>query len=98
MTIRQESRYRRCETLTDTDGKSYVTWSTTREYPHYPDDRFYKVEPGDRIDNLSYKFFGDPQYFWVIAEYNKLPFPLPLVPGTILRFPSVTRLMIEVLE
>ena len=97
MIIPKESRYRRCELLRDPENRRYLARMETRKYPCAPDDRFYMVQPGDRVDNLAYKFFGDSQYWWVICEMNDILFPLPLEPGTILRYPSMGRLLLEVL-
>ena len=30
-------------------------------------------EPGDRLDKLASRAYGDPKYWWVIARYNHKP-------------------------
>jgi hypothetical protein len=49
----------------------------------------YKV--GDRLDHLAARFFGEDQYWWVIALVNDINYPFAsggLVPGRVLRIPS----------
>jgi len=50
----------------------------------------YTVVQGDRLDRLSYKFFGRPDLWWAIVEYNpELQNFINLAPGTVLRVPNV---------
>ena len=62
------------------------------------DDFFYTVKYGDRIDLLAYRFYGSPDLWWVIADYNDLRFPLVLEVGTVLRCPSYDHLFMDLLE
>lgn len=69
-----ESRYHGLptNTLIRPDG-SRVTYLQRRFVP--PSDRFallfeHAVEQGDRIDNLSAQYLGDPEQFWRICDAN----------------------------
>ena len=44
------------------------------EVPLSSDDNYIITQDGDRLDNLSYEFYNDTQYWWVIlaANPNKL--------------------------
>jgi len=54
--------------------------------------QFYQVLQGDRIDNLAFKFYGDPLRWWVIADANPQRMDWgSLVPGEIIRVPTVVQ-------
>ena len=45
---------------------------------------------GDRLDQLSYKYFNRPDMWWAIIEYNpEIRDFFNLTPGTYLRIPNV---------
>ncbi len=47
-----------------------------------------------RLDLISQKAYGTPNLWWVIAEFNGINDPLfDLRPGTILRIPSLDRVL-----
>lgn len=43
---------------------------------------------GDRLDKLANRFYGDDEYWWVIALANGIGYPLGIQPGTEVRIPS----------
>ena len=43
---------------------------------------------GDRFYNLAHKYYGDPQYWWVIAWYNKRPTESHVKIGDVVRIPT----------
>tara|TARA_B100000519_G_C14139842_1_gene389304 strand:- start:591 stop:887 length:297 start_codon:yes stop_codon:yes gene_type:complete len=48
---------------------------TTPTYPSFarkPTDLYVFSREGDRLDLLSQEFYGDPRYWWVIAEANHI--------------------------
>lgn len=50
----------------------------------------YLFKLGDRLDHLASRFFGDDQYWWVIALCNNIIYPFAsggLIPGRILKIP-----------
>lgn len=50
----------------------------------------YTVADSDRLDALALRFLGDETRWWEIMDYNpEIQDPLHLVPGTVLRMPSV---------
>lgn len=53
-------------------------------------DQYVTVVSGDRLDNLADKHLGAPEYWWIIADWNDIRFPLVLTVGTTLRMPSRT--------
>ena len=53
------------------------------------DDLQYTVLGFDRIDQLSYKFYGSPVLWWVIAAANNMELlPNALYIGQVLRIPA----------
>jgi len=68
------SRYLNVETtkLVLPDGTE-IAYLARRFVP--PPDRFallqqYQVAEGDRLDNLTARFFGDPEQFWRLCDAN----------------------------
>jgi hypothetical protein len=45
---------------------------------------------GERLDSISYKYYKNSEYWWLIVEYNpQLNDFIDIAPGTILRIPNV---------
>ncbi|MFZ4583136.1 MAG: LysM peptidoglycan-binding domain-containing protein [Paludibacter sp.] len=45
---------------------------------------------GERLDQIAYKYYKRPGYWWIIPEYNPSITNLnEITPGTILRIPNV---------
>ena len=51
-------------------------------------DTYYRVDTQDRMDLPATAYYGDPNFWWVIAEANNLDLPTDLQPGSIIRIPS----------
>lgn len=43
---------------------------------------------GTKYFNLAYEFYGDPQYWWVIAWYNLRPLEVDFRPGDVVIIPT----------
>lgn len=85
------SRYAGNEIL---DGNHYATWSdpTTRDTlgPDILDGVQcveHVIELGERLDTLASRYYGDEEYWWVIALANRIQDPLNLSVGRRLRIP-----------
>ena len=35
-----------------------------------------RVEQGDNLDNLAEHYYGRPDYYWIIADFNRIQDPL----------------------
>tara|TARA_R100001082_G_C4257880_1_gene114299 strand:- start:114 stop:410 length:297 start_codon:yes stop_codon:yes gene_type:complete len=80
------------------EGDKYETWRGPY-LDKQPDDLYIFSREGDRLDLLSQEFYGDPRYWWVIAEANHLgKGSFAVRPGLQLRIPRSTELMFEKLE
>jgi len=61
-----------------------------------PDDLLYELQMHDRIDNLSFQFYRDPRYEWIIKRVNDIRiWPLDAHPGTTIRIPRISRMISE---
>ena len=45
------------------------------------------VQSGDRMYKLAFEHYGDTQYWWLIAWYNKKPTDFHLKPGDVIDIP-----------
>lgn len=55
----------------------------------HPQDTEYTVIGGDRIDNLAYRFYGDPTLWFVLAVANNMELlPVDMNVGDIIRIPA----------
>jgi len=52
--------------------------------------KYHTIKEGDRLDLISYKYFGDVKYWKFIAAFNHLIDPLELEVGTLLKIPTFT--------
>lgn len=86
--ISRNSRYASCVLFRDRNEEFFGLRNVV-DSPERQDDRFHKVVPGDRIDLLAHRYFGDAKLWWVICDYNDIAFPLSLEEGRVLRMPSV---------
>ena len=70
--------------------KELDKYKTTR-YPSFKtqlSDLYIISRQGDRLDNLSHKFYKDPRYWWIIAQANFLGKGTLIVPpGLQIRIP-----------
>jgi hypothetical protein len=66
--------------------------SPNMRYPTIPQLREIKSiqhiwKVGDRFYKLASSYYSNPQYWWVIAQYNKRPTESDLIPGNLLYIP-----------
>tara|TARA_R110000824_G_scaffold8737_3_gene39556 strand:- start:22489 stop:22836 length:348 start_codon:yes stop_codon:yes gene_type:complete len=50
---------------------------------------------GDKYFNLAHKHYGDVQYWWVIAWWNRRPLETSFIPGDIVEIPSPLNKILE---
>lgn len=77
-----------------------LDWWERRILPKDPSDIIYYVENiyANRIDLISTIFYGDPRYWWVIAQYNDIIDPhSEISPGRKLVIPTKTRVFSSIL-
>lgn len=45
---------------------------------------------GERLDEIAFKYYNRPEYWWIIPEYNPEILDINnITPGTVLRIPNV---------
>tara|TARA_Y100000592_G_scaffold100924_1_gene183768 strand:- start:17599 stop:17931 length:333 start_codon:yes stop_codon:yes gene_type:complete len=52
---------------------------------------------GDRLSNLSFKYYGDVRYWWVIAWYNGVALEGDLINGDLMEIPINLRETLAIL-
>lgn len=88
VSVRKRSRLRFADLVT-VDGFEFWNMLEPPTLLSQLDDLHYQVQMGDRIDLLSFKFYGDPILWWVIAVANDLEIlPTDLNVGDTLLIPS----------
>ena len=82
-------RYRNIKTLTNEDGRSYITNPVYPDIPETEDDTYLITSEGDRYDLLAQSFYGDVGLWWVIASANNSTRDgLYIQPGVQIRIPA----------
>ena len=83
------SRYDNNETKKTIDGRTVYRPNIYPNIPLRDDDVYVATETGDRLDTLSYQFYNDSSYWWIIASANNIHNAVfSLTEGTILRIPQ----------
>lgn len=85
------SRYHKLRRITDDDNDTYIESYENYNIPNRDDDQYYIVTPAeeDRLDLVSFKFYSNPLYWWIIAEASDIVDPQEVPSGTLLRVPSL---------
>lgn len=91
--IKTQDRYDMCKFMEMTDDgvfdslNSYVLY----QIPLLQEQGIYVVrKEAERPDLLSYLFYKDTQYWWVIMHYNGLLSPKDIKTGVKIRYPSLS--------
>lgn len=80
-------RYINNKIINDANGIRRFSSNIT---PKYPTDMYIRIDNMTRLDTLSYEFYNDALYWWVIADANGLGKGSLVVPaGTILQIPKL---------
>ena len=94
----ETSRYKSTTVVVEGQDAFYAI-RTSPKWPPRFDDRSVTAQYGDDLTLLAYKLFGDAKLWWVLADFNDIIDPtLELTPGVVLRAPSNSRLLLEVLK
>lgn len=82
-------RYENSETRKTRDGRTVYRAKIYPNIPFRDDDIYVATETGDRLDTLAQQFYGNYNYWWIIASANNIhdaKFAFP--DGTVLRIPT----------
>lgn len=88
------SRYRRLRRLEHEDGTTRVETPEKVVMLESTGDSFFTVTPDveNRLDLISYRFYGTPLYWWAIAYASEIKDPFKVPVGTVLRIPEPSTL------
>ena len=53
---------------------------------------------GEKYFKLAHEFYGDAEYWWVIAWYNQKPLESDFIPGDVVEIPTPIEQVLEYLE
>lgn len=84
------SRYHHLYRIKDDEGDEYIESYEAMEFPERSDDQYHLVEAGEenRLDLISYKFYGTALLYWVISEASGIDDPFDVPAGITVRIPS----------
>ena len=89
-------RFKRTWAFKDSEkGRYFIGTFAPVNIPEHFSDKIYIVEAGDtyRPDIISYKFYRNPNLYWIILWLNGISDPFSeLYPGMALRIPTLQRL------
>lgn len=88
------SRYKNLNVITDDTGDQYIESYESFDIPESNEDKYHVVQSGEknRLDLISYKYYGTPLLHWVIAEANDISDMFEVEIGRILRIPAKSTL------
>ena len=100
VTINELSRLRKANWVSLSNGSSNIEfWDLPMSKQTKPaqDDILYQIDLNDRIDNVSFRRYGDSMLWDVIADINNISIPpLDFKPGDAIRLPSFNRVVVEI--
>jgi|6_EtaG_2_1085325.scaffolds.fasta_scaffold04164_7 hypothetical protein len=80
-----------------------IQYTTARlRYPTVSEIRNLTIEKkiwtaGEKYFKLANEFYGDPQYWWVVAWYNQEPLETNVKPGTVIDIPTPIEVILQYL-
>jgi len=82
-------RYKKSATKRTSTGTRYKESIIIPNIPITQDDRYVEVSITDRLDLLAHKYYGNRNFWWIIAAANGIgKGTLYIQAGTILRLPA----------
>lgn len=89
------SRYRKDERIVYDTGEEIVETKDRIVFPFTNKDKFVEVYAGfeNRLDLISWRVYGSPLYWWVIASASGIYDPFDVPVGTKLRIPPIEEVM-----
>lgn len=85
-------RHRDSNILMDDNGDTFFETYNFHEFKYNTDDSYHEVTSGEegRLDLIAFQYYGQPQFWWVIAEANDIVLPMrDVFAGLVLRIPSI---------
>lgn len=90
------SRYEILTRLKDSNSRLYLANPIYPTIPETVDDFYIISTQGDRYDLLSDRFYGNREYWWIIASANNsVKDGVNIPPGVQIRIPANLRFILE---
>jgi len=100
--INSEEQYKK---MLDKRGIKKISQYRTLEKEVFEQEVYDSIETidyvwkyGDLYSNIAYRAYGDPEYWWVIASFNKRPTEFHNKIGDILKVPISLSDVLQVVE
>lgn len=89
------SRYGIYRQIIDNDNNAYTETVNSTPVAESDNDNYHEVlkEEENRLDIISNKYYGTPEFYWAIALANGYVDPFYVKEGTIIRVPSFSDLL-----
>lgn len=96
MTVFEGSRYEKC-TIYELENKYHLSNREPLKMKDFGDNIIHVVKEGDRLDLLAYYYWGNPNLYFIICDWNDIYDPLKhkLEPGSALTLPSYENIIGE---
>ncbi len=66
-------------------------------YTPSPNDKLHTITAFDTLDLLSYDFYGDSKYWWILADCNNILNPFILTTGSNIIIPDISKIKTQFL-
>ncbi len=103
--VNVRSRYaQNCRLVRHTDGNMYFSLRKMIEAQKRTNDIFHTVVSGDRYDSIAWRYWMDPNLWWIVADYairdgHRILFDFEdLEPGMVLRLPSMAYVQANIIN
>ena len=87
-------RYKTIPIKTDEDGNTIVSTSILPTVRKKSSDTFVLMVEKTRLDHLALKFYGNPNYWWIIASANNIKGTMFAKLGSQIRIPRDINMII----
>lgn len=74
--------------LKDNDKKEYFQFLENKKIPNKSNDIYVVLKSNESLQDIAYKYYGDPNLWTIIAQANNLLLPFNIPDNQILRIPS----------
>lgn len=89
------SRYGIYRQIIDNDSNAYIETTNQTPVEISNDDVYHEVDNCEegRLDIIANKYYGNPEFWWIIAMANNYIDPFYIKPGTLVRVPKFSSLL-----
>lgn len=87
-TYRRLSRYANFPYYYNTLDSRYI-YGTTAQLKNTTSHIVHVIKMGDTFDSLALYYYGNPTYYWIICDFNRIQDPFTqLIPGESINIPT----------